>query len=53
MIRDKMVLGIHDYNLSQKMQLEPDLTLKKDIELACQSENIKKQQLTVRGQGKE
>ena len=53
MIHDRIVVGIHDNNLFQKMQLEPDLTLKKAIELARQSESVKKQQPTVRGQGKE
>ena len=28
MIHDRIVVGIHDNELSQKMQLEPDLTLK-------------------------
>ena len=35
------------------MQLEPDLTLEKAIELAQQSESVKKQQPTVRGQERE
>lgn len=35
------------------MQLEPDLTLTKAIELARQSESVKKQQPTVRGQERE
>ena len=38
MIHDRIVIGIRDYQLSQKMQLKPDLTLKKAIELARQSE---------------
>jgi hypothetical protein len=29
MIRDRIVVGLIDANLSQKLQLEPDLTLKK------------------------
>ena len=53
MIRDRIVVGIRDNNLSQKMQLEPNLTLTKAIELARQSESIKKQQPTVSGQEKE
>ena len=53
MIRDRIVVGIRDNNLSQKMQLEPNLTLTKAIELARQSESVKKQQPTVRGQEKE
>ena len=53
MIRDRIVVGIRDNSLSQKMQLEPNLTLIKAIELARQSESVKKQQPTVRGQEKE
>ena len=52
MIRDRIMVGIRDNQLSQKMQLESALTLKKAIELARQSESVKKQQPTVRG-GKE
>ena len=53
MIRDRIVVGIRDNKLSQKMQLEPDLTLKKAIDLARQCESVKKQQPTVRGQDTE
>ena len=53
MIHDRIMVGICDNKLSQKMQLEPDLTLKKAIDLACQCENVKKQQPTVRGQDNE
>ena len=53
MIRNRIVVGIYDNKLSQRMQLEPDLTLKKAIELARQNESVKKQQPTVRGQNKE
>ena len=53
MIRDRIVVGIHDNKLSQKMQLEPDLTLKKATDLVRQSESVKKQQPTVRGQNTE
>ena len=53
MIRDRIVVGIYDNKLSQRMQLEPDLTLKKAIELARQNESVKKQQPTVRGPNKE
>ena len=52
-VRDRIVVGIRDNKLSQKMQLEPDLTLKKAIVLAHQCESVKKQQLTVRGQDTE
>ena len=53
MICDRIVVGIRDNKPSQKMQLEPDLTLKKAIDLAEQCESVKKQQLTVRGQDTE
>ena len=44
---------IRDNKLSKKMQLEFDLTLTKAIEPARQSESVKKQQPTGRGQDKE
>ena len=50
MICDRIVVGISDNKLSQKMQLEPDLTLKKATDLARQCESVKKQLPTVRGQ---
>jgi hypothetical protein len=36
MIRDRIVVGIKDANLSDKMQLDPDLTLKKATDMARQ-----------------
>ena len=53
MICDSIVVGIRENKLSQKMQLEPILTLKKAIDLACQCESVKKQQPAVRGQDTE
>lgn len=50
LIRDRIVVGIRDSRLSEKMQLEPDLTLEKAVTLARQSESIKTQQPTVRGE---
>ena len=44
-----MVLGIRDSRLSEKMQMEPNLTLKKAMSLAGQSELVKTQQPIVRG----
>jgi hypothetical protein len=44
LIRDLIVVGIRDDKLSEKMQLDPDLTLEKAISLARQSEAVKKQQ---------
>jgi hypothetical protein len=37
MISDRIVVGIKDANLSVKMQLDPDLTLKKATDMARQS----------------
>lgn len=42
-IRDRIVIGIADSDVSQKLQLEPDLTLEKAISIARQSELIKVQ----------
>ncbi|XP_063042998.1 uncharacterized protein K02A2.6-like [Engraulis encrasicolus] len=42
-IRDRIVIGILDTEVSQKLQLEGDLTLERAIQLAQQSEQIKKQ----------
>jgi hypothetical protein len=40
LIRDFIVVGICDDKLSEKMQLDPDLTLEKAISLARQSEDV-------------
>jgi hypothetical protein len=50
LIRDLIVVGIRDDKLSEKMPLDPDLTLEKTISLARQSEAVKKQQPLIRGQ---
>ena len=42
-IRDRLVIGIIDQELSEKMQLEPDLTLEKAITMARQREQIRTQ----------
>ena len=51
MVRDRIVVGIRDGHLSEKMQMDPELTLDKAVNLARQSEAINKQQVTVRGVG--
>ena len=48
LIRDRIVVGIQDAQLSEKMQMEPELTLERTVTLACQSECVKTQQSTVR-----
>ncbi|XP_026020736.1 uncharacterized protein K02A2.6-like [Astatotilapia calliptera] len=42
-IRDRIVIGLIDKDVSQKLQLEADLTLDKAIQLARQSEQVKQQ----------
>lgn len=42
-IRDRIVIGIMDKEVSHKLQLEADLTLEKAIQLARQSEQVKQQ----------
>ena len=50
MIRDRIVVGLHDAKLSLRLQMDEALTLEKAISTARQSESIKKQQAVVRGQ---
>ena len=49
MIRDRIVVGLHDATLSEKLQLEPELTLESAIAKVRQAELIRKQQPVVRG----
>ena len=49
MIRDRLVVGLRDASLSEKMQLDPELTLDKAMAMARQSEAVHKQQPMVRG----
>lgn len=44
MIRDRIVVGLRDHKLSERMQLDPDLTLEKATNMARQSEVVKDQQ---------
>ena len=48
MIQDRIVVGLQDTSLSEKLQLDPDLTLQKAVTTVQQSETVKKQQATVR-----
>lgn len=41
-VRDRIVIGIADSDVSQKLQLDPDLTLEKAICMARQSELAKR-----------
>lgn len=48
LIRDRLVVGLRDMALSEKMQLDKELTLTKAVTMARQSEAIKKQQCDLR-----
>ena len=50
MIRDRFVVGLADQKLSEKLQLDADLTLEKAINSVRQSESVRSQQSVVRGQ---
>ena len=47
MIRDRIVVGLRDSSLSEKLQLEADLTLEKALAFARQRESFKNQQKVV------
>ncbi len=44
LLRDRIVVGIRDLRLSEKLQLDSNLTLEKAVNSVRQSESIKKQQ---------
>ena len=48
MIWDKIVVGLADEQLSEKLQLDPNLTLKRAVDQARQKEAVRKQQAVVR-----
>ena len=49
MISDRIAVGLLDDGLSEKKQLDPNLTLEKAVSMACQSKAVYKQQGIVRG----
>lgn len=49
LLRDRLVVGLENSSLSERMQLDKDLTLTKAIAMARQSEEIKRQQMDLRG----
>ena len=49
MIRDRLVVGIRDARLSQRMQLDPKLTLESAKKTIRQSEAIHDQQRVLKG----
>lgn len=48
MIRDRIIVGIRDARLSERLQMDPELTLQKCLDQVRQSEQVKKQQGIVR-----
>ena len=51
LIRDCIVVGLRDSGLSEKLQLDPELTLQKAVTQARQAEAVKQQQALLRGAG--
>ena len=51
MIRDRLVVGIRDSPLSERLQLDPDLTLEKAKKMIRQREAVHEQQEVLRGTG--
>ena len=51
MVRDRIVLGLKDQILSEKLQLEADLTLEKAINQAKQKKLVLQQQSIMRQEG--
>ena len=48
MIRDRIVVGIRDDYMAERLQIDPELTLDKAISIARQGEMLKKQQQIVK-----
>ena len=49
MIRDRLVVGIRDSSLSERMQMEPDLTLERAKKMVRQREAVHEQQEILKG----
>ena len=49
MIRDRLVVGIRDHALSEKMQMDPKLTLETAKKTIRQKEAVQQQQKTLKG----
>ena len=49
MIRDKLVVGIRDEPLSERLQLDPDLTLEKAKKMIRQRQAVQEQQKVLKG----
>ena len=50
MIRDRIVVGIRDIKLSERLQLDPKLTLEIAVTFARQAESVHQQQSLLRGE---
>lgn len=50
LIRDRLVVGLRDTSLAERLQMDKDLTLEKAVNQARQSEVIKRQQTDIRGE---
>ena len=50
LIRDRIVVGLADLKLSERMQMEDKLTLQKAMDMARQSEEVKRQQTALRSE---
>ena len=50
LIRDRLVVGLLNAPLSEKLQMDAELTLEKAITVVRQSEAVRKQQTVLRGQ---
>ena len=48
MLWDCLVVGLADVALSERLQMDPNLTLQRDIESARNSELVKRQQGTIK-----
>ena len=53
MIRDRIMAGIRDGAVVERLQMDPELTLEKAIQMTRESEMLKSQQSTVRAQQQE
>ena len=47
MVKDRLVVGLKGQALSERLQMDSKLTLKKAVDLACSSERIKKKKKTA------
>ncbi|XP_064468401.1 uncharacterized protein K02A2.6-like [Ornithodoros turicata] len=52
LIRDRLVVGLSDVQLSERLQLNPELTLETAVTAARNSETVKLQQKDIRAQDK-